>query len=246
MYLSPLQVNLLGQLMSTLAEPLEEAEVRSRLGQQLVRIFDAQYYVSYVWDAGSASFKNGLYINMDPANLRLYEQYYQFHDPITPAMQQYRTAVRATDVLSQEMLRKTEFFNDFLAKDGLHWGVNLYAWEGPQNIGDIRLWRDRKRQNFSSDELQLLDFIRPAFLTALRRCRPVNTVAQAGNAAMPLKLSDREIEVARLMSCGLSDKEISRCLGISVATVRTHVGHAFRKQGVDNRIRLIQSLGSGI
>jgi DNA-binding CsgD family transcriptional regulator len=242
MYLSSVQIKLLGQLMSTLAEPLEEDEVRSLLGQQLLRMFNAQYYVSYVWDAASDSFKNGLYINMDPANLRLYEQYYQFHDPITPAMQKYQTAVRATDVLSHELLKKTEFFNDFLAKDGLHWGMNLYAWDGPQNIGDIRLWRDRKQQDFSADELQLLDLIRPAFLSALRRCRLDQKPNSVLHTIVPQKLSEREIDVARLMSCGLTDKEIARRLGISLATVRTHISHAFRKQGVDNRMKLIQTL----
>lgn len=242
MYLSSVQMKLLGQLMSILAEPLEENEVRSRLGEQLLRMFNAQYYVSYVWDTATSTFQNAQSINMDLANLRLYEQYYQFHDPITPAMQQHRSAVRATDVLSHELLKKTEFFNDFLARDGLHWGVNLYAWDGPQNIGDIRLWRDRKQQDFSTDEMELLDLIRPAFLSALRRCRQRQKPTNVVQTLAPLKLSEREIDVARLMSCGLTDKEISRRLGISLATVRTHISHAFRKQGVDNRMKLIQTL----
>jgi len=45
------------------------------------------------------------------------------------------------------------------------------------------------------------------------------------------------------VSCGLSDKEIARRLGISLCTVRTHVSHAFRKLGVDNRMKLVQRLG---
>ena len=56
-------------------------------------------------------------------------------------------------------------------------------------------------------------------------------------------LSNRELDVARLMSCGMSDKEIAKKLGIAVATVRTHVTHAFRKHGVDSRIKLVQALG---
>jgi hypothetical protein len=63
-------------------------------------------------------------------------------------------------------LVRTEFFNDFLARDGLHWGVNLYAWVGDQNIGDMRIWRDRRHENFSSDDLQLLDLMRPVFTAA--------------------------------------------------------------------------------
>ncbi len=244
MYLSYQQTKLLGQLIASLAEPLEEHEVRARVGADVLRLFDAQYYVSYVWDSASKTFGNGININMDPGNLRAYERYYQFHDPITPAMQRWRSPVRATDVLSHEQLKKSEFFNDFLARDGLYWGVNLYAWDADQNIGDMRIWRDRRRENFAGDDLALLDMIQPAFVAALKRCRRTATVKAPPFEARPIAaLSEREVDVVQLMSCGLSDKEIARRLGISVATVRTHVGHAFRKQGVDSRMKLVHALG---
>ncbi|WP_024514191.1 helix-turn-helix transcriptional regulator [Bradyrhizobium sp. Tv2a-2] len=35
------------------------------------------------------------------------------------------------------MLR-TEFFNDFLGRDGLYWGVNAYSYIGNRNIGEAR------------------------------------------------------------------------------------------------------------
>lgn len=246
MYLSHQQTKLLGQLIASLAEPIDEHDVRARIGADVLRLFDAQYYVSYVWDPGSETFENGININMDPGNLRAYERYYQFHDPITPAMQRCRSPVRATDVLSHEQLKRSEFFNDFLARDGLHWGVNLYAWDDDQNIGDMRIWRDRRRENFTDDDLELLDLIQPAFLAALKRCRRTGTVKAASpprRAQAIAALSGREVDVVQLMSCGLSDKEIARRLGISVATVRTHIGHAFRKHGVDSRMKLVRALG---
>jgi len=181
---------------------------------------------------------------MDPGNLANYERYYQFHDPITRLMQAHRSAVRATDVLSHELLKRTEFFNDFLARDGLHWGTNLYAWDGDQNIGDMRIWRDRKREDFSNDDLEVLDLIRPAFIAALRRSRhaQIATALPQKGSALDI-LSEREIDVARLISCGLSDKEIARRLALSTTTVRTHISHAFRKHGVDSRIQLLRALG---
>jgi DNA-binding CsgD family transcriptional regulator len=42
---------------------------------------------------------------------------------------------------------------------------------------------------------------------------------------------------------GLSDKEIARQLGISPATVRTHLDNAFKKLGINNRSVLARSLG---
>lgn len=48
-------------------------------------------------------------------------------------------------------------------------------------------------------------------------------------------LTDRELEVLRLVAAGLGNQEIARGLFVSVATVKTHLVHAFRKLGVDNR-----------
>jgi len=241
-YLTDHQARQLADVMATLAEPLDEAEIRSRLGMQMMALLGAQHYASFVWNPESGAFGRCVHLNMDPANLLHYEHYFQYRDPITPAMQQHRSAVRASDVLPRDTLLRSEFFNDFLAKDGLHWGVNLYAWDGDANIGDMRIWRDRRRPDFGAEELALLDLVRPAFVAALKRSRrhaaPVTAVREQALAL----LSGRERDVAQLVCCGLTDKEIARRLGISLTTVRTHVGHAFEKLGVDNRIRLAQRL----
>ena len=48
-------------------------------------------------------------------------------------------------------------------------------------------------------------------------------------------LSVRELEVLRLVSKGLANKQIGRSLGISERTVKVHVGHVFRRIGVADR-----------
>jgi two-component system nitrate/nitrite response regulator NarL len=49
------------------------------------------------------------------------------------------------------------------------------------------------------------------------------------------KLSAREMEVARLLVEGVSNKEIARTLGIEVVTAKRHVGNILRKLGARNR-----------
>ena len=49
-------------------------------------------------------------------------------------------------------------------------------------------------------------------------------------------LSDREVEVLRLLTQGLANKQIGRALGISERTVKVHVGNVFRRIGVADRI----------
>lgn len=242
MYLSTKQTTLLGQIMQTLVEPHEEAEIRELTGDLVMQLLGAQYYASFVWQTADQAFGQSIQINMDPINLQAYERYYQFHDPITPQMQRYQVAVRATDVLSHEELKKTEFFNDFLNKDGLYWGVNLYAWHQGRNLGDMRIWRDRRRENFTNDEMRLLDMLQPSFVSALARAQGRKNPGAPTMNLLSQRLTAREQETARLVMLGRSDKEIARSLGISTTTVRTHLDKAFRKMGVGTRAALAHKL----
>ncbi|HUP09990.1 MAG TPA: helix-turn-helix transcriptional regulator, partial [Caldimonas sp.] len=125
MFLSAAQGRTLSKLMVTLAEPLGEAEVRQRIGAHMLELLEADYYASYVWDTARGVFDGRIALNMDDSNLAAYESYYQYHDPITPLMQPRRQATLVEQVMPQSQLVKTEFFNDFLFRDGLYWGVNL-------------------------------------------------------------------------------------------------------------------------
>jgi DNA-binding NarL/FixJ family response regulator len=49
----------------------------------------------------------------------------------------------------------------------------------------------------------------------------------------------REIEVLQLVAKGASNKEISKSLHISTATVKTHLIHIYGKLGVDDRIAAV-------
>jgi DNA-binding NarL/FixJ family response regulator len=51
----------------------------------------------------------------------------------------------------------------------------------------------------------------------------------------PETLTQREIDVLRLMAKGLSNKEIARELGIGEKTVKTHVSNILSKLGVLSR-----------
>lgn len=257
MYLSPTKARTLSRVMQTLAEPHAEHEVRRRVGDLMLDLLDADYYASYVWDDDECRFGKRVALNMDDANLRAYETYFQHHDPLTPRMQRHREATLVVQEIPQHELVRTEFFNDFLHRDGLYWGVNLYAWDGDRNIGDMRIWRSRRRENYGQDTLDLLEMIRPAFVAALRRARQrvPATHAQAPTAPPALegtpchalaRLSEREREIVRLAALGHGDKAIAQRLGIGFTTVRTHMGHAFRKLGVDNRVQLAgRVLGAG-
>ena len=167
---------------------------------------------------------------MDPANLARYDAWFQHHDPITRQLQARRRATVVSEVMSHAELMRTEFFNDFLARDGLHWGINLHAFDGARALGDLRIWRARHRREFEPHDKALLDIVEPAFKAALRRSRPP-AVARA-------LLSAREREVALALRRGLTDKQIAQELGLAVTSVRTYLARLAAKAGVSRRAAL--------
>jgi len=60
------------------------------------------------------------------------------------------------------------------------------------------------------------------------------------NAEKAVKaLTDRERQIVRLVSEGLSNKEIGRRLKITDGTIKVHLHHVFEKLQVSNRTALV-------
>ncbi len=171
MNLNTQQTFTLLKIIENLSTNLDIVTIRQQIAEDLLALLDADYYASYVWDPGTQTFGQRAYLNMNPDNLNRYETYYQFHDPITHTLQQFKRAVPVSKVMPHRDLIKTEFFNDFLYRDGLYFGINLYAYDGSLNIGDLRIWRNRRRSDFSERDIQILELLKPHFTNALRNIR---------------------------------------------------------------------------
>jgi DNA-binding CsgD family transcriptional regulator len=68
--------------------------------------------------------------------------------------------------------------------------------------------------------------VRAAGSPALREARSGSSI---------LRLSVRELEIARMVADDLSDKEIAWRLGVEISTIRTHLKRIFAKLGVRRR-----------
>ncbi len=242
-------------VIRNLNDGLDDCATRKRAGQELLNLVSADHFASFVWDEQEGVFAKPVCLNMSPENLKRYMQHYQFHDPITFKMQPYRRAVSVNEVMDQRDLVKTEFFNDFLSTDGLHYGMNIYIYDNDnRNIGDFRVWRSREKDNFGRRELGILDMIAPHFRIAMHNM----LLAKHAIAARKLDeirktlrdgygLTRRELDVAAAILKGLPDKRIIGELHISLPTLRSHVQHVFSKLGVNSRIEFCSKvfLGTG-
>jgi LuxR family transcriptional regulator, maltose regulon positive regulatory protein len=86
-----------------------------------------------------------------------------------------------------------------------------------------------------------LQHVSSAYL--LQLLAPAGVAVPAADAApQPLiePLSDRELEVLRLLAAGLESPEIARELIISVSTARTHIKNIYGKLGVHGRVQAIE------
>jgi two-component system nitrate/nitrite response regulator NarL len=73
--------------------------------------------------------------------------------------------------------------------------------------------------------------------------RPAPTAPAGSAPAGPWdKLTAREMQVARAVSAGRSNREVAALMFISERTVKAHLGVVFEKLGVKNRVQLVLSL----
>jgi LuxR family maltose regulon positive regulatory protein len=87
--------------------------------------------------------------------------------------------------------------------------------------------------------------IDPGYLTALlRACDPADSVPQRIRAAaappgLAEPLTDRELEVLRLLAAGKSNQRIAYDLVVALDTVKKHVTHVLGKLGAANRTEAV-------
>ena len=224
------ELRLFGDIVARLERFGPETDARSVIFLDVMRLLRGDFGASYVWDSRKNRFDEAVNFNMTPSNLRRYDDWYQFRDPMTFELRARRRATLVDEVIPRDKLIRTEFYNDFLARDGLHHGVNMFIFDGDRDLGDLRIWRAGGRPDFCQRDLDLLDALEPHLRRALLRSSRCD------------RLTPREREVAALVARGCTDRDIGRILGIGFGTVRTHITNAMSKNGCSNRAELAAAI----
>lgn len=220
-----------GEVVRKLETHDSPENIRHAIFPDIVALMEADFGATYRWNTRTGSSEEGGYHNMYAKADEEHTRYFQHHDPISRQMRAARRAIRVEEVIERKVLEGTEFWNAFLKQDGLHFGVNLFLFDGMEDIGDLRLWRARNHRPFDEVDLALLDGLAPHLKRAILR----QSERYAG-------LTPRERDIVHLVAKGCRDQDIGRILGISFSTVRTHLNKAMEKRGCANRAELAASL----
>jgi ATP/maltotriose-dependent transcriptional regulator MalT len=108
----------------------------------------------------------------------------------------------------------------------------------PYEVAQVRMSLGRAARQVGDEETAALEF--EAASAAFTRLGARPEAEDASDLATrtqenPQSLSDREVEVLRLVAKGMSNREVASTLVISEHTVRRHLSNVFRKIGVTSR-----------
>jgi DNA-binding NarL/FixJ family response regulator len=133
--------------------------------------------------------------------------------------------LRISDVVSQVRFRNSAFYSAVMRPLGREHELKLWL---PAPRGHARYFELERPagRDFDERDRSLLALLRP-YLARLR--------ASWERRPLPPSLTERELDVLSLVAQGLTNREISRQLFISPATVRTHLEHIYDKLGVRSR-----------
>jgi len=113
------------------------------------------------------------------------------------------------------------------------WDNRERFWDGMRAAIDLAHCAARSRR--PRDAARLLEGVRPRASAAGATALVVLADQVAGDGERPGPLSAREIEVARLVATGATNREIAERLVISPRTASSHIEHILSKLGVSRR-----------
>jgi DNA-binding CsgD family transcriptional regulator len=176
-------------------------------------------------------------------SLRHHVEHNAARDPFAPARLPDPNITLATP---RDLGEASEWYVEELASTSLRPAANMYFRAAGRVVAGISLVRQLQAPELSPSEIAALRRLHRYFGFSYAACALVKSQNGNGQAPEHPTLTAREREIFSLMRRGASYDSIGHELGISRATVKTHVKHMFKKLGVANRYEaMVAELNSG-
>jgi len=175
--------------------------------------------------------------NIDAAVERNYQSRFQELDPLNPALYAASdTRVACIDEqISETNLLASEYYREFMQPLAHRHVADMFFRRGRDIIAVLTMIRASALGPFAATELELLRKVQPFLEFALNTVYLPRRYGQRDRIQKGYQLTDRELDVVELIVAGASNKLIARQLGLSLATVKTHLQHVFQKLEVSSR-----------
>jgi DNA-binding CsgD family transcriptional regulator len=173
----------------------------------------------------------------DPATQPVFEAHLHEH----PLVNHYRATgsgepVLISDFLSRQRFHRLGLYAEFFRSIPVEHQMAI-SLPGPSHEV-IGVALSRGRRDFCDHDRALLSVLRAPLAAALlraRRCQQAGQVITALASRGHADLTDREIQILRLVADGRTNASIAHALEVSPRTVAKHLEHIYRKLGVSSR-----------
>ena len=175
--------------------------------------------------------------DLSPLVDREYSEHYRHLDPLNPA--RFAGARIPVAVLDEQLpesdLWRSRYYREFMQPLGHRHVADMFFRNRDDIIAVLTMLRSVDVGPFLDRELQLLRQLQPFLEYTLNRLYLPRRYRQRDTIQAYYGLTDRELDVVELIVGGASNKVIASELGLSLATVKTHIQHVFQKMDVPSR-----------
>jgi len=207
--------------------------LRSSIQHKLDEYFG--YSHTIFWQADEqGNLSNPINYLLNDAALHNYLDEYYTHDLLHPTKNLHlfkqNKALRLIDVLPHHLVEESIFYTEFLKRFHLHDEMVIALFHQHSFVGVLGMARENTRNKFSLKDQKILNLLSDIIASTLLH-ENKNDFNQ---------LTERELEIAKLVKSGWSNQKIANQLYISVNTVKKHLQSIYRKCDVQNKIQLVQ------
>ena len=228
----------LHSLFYKLATASSEADLRFSLMDNLNQYFDVQRWGIYLVDEENNLISSDTF-GVSDGFIQTYQKIGQAIDPVLKYVREHHTPAHEELILPPGTWKKSQLYQRCCIQ-GKHEHIMTGPIVGQGNlIGTINFARVGNTTAFNTQDLNTLSAVCLHVSACLANLRSRPTFQQ--NLSKNL-LTQREVQIARLVACGLTNAEIGRELWISQNTVKQALKKMFLKLNVASRTEMIAKL----
>lgn len=195
---------------------------------------------------GRLVFFNPVSTTMTDENLSDYYQNYELSDYVAWCFTAAEPIIyRDSDMISDDARERSVIYREWMKPIGIHYSMGSTVVDQGIIFGSITLFRNQDFPDFSDKDMAILSVINRHLavhfsLLCPRGVYPDDHRENIENLALASQLSEREVEVMRLVAEGYTNQKVGSMLFISESTVKKHLNTVYKKLGVENRIQLMR------